>query len=236
MKFLVLGCGSIGRRHIRNLVYLGERDIVAVDPVAERLAAVAAEHQVATAKTLRDGLRTKPDVALICTPTAGHVADSIAVASAGCHLFIEKPVGHSLEGREQLLRLIEKGRGEDCCPVIASGDLYWTRSENQADVVVIPMAGGEPRIAAEGGFLPHWSPDGRHVAFTHGTWRVADWALNLDGWVVDLDSQATAVSAPKPFVVGYGEDMSPAWSPDGRWIAYHSHRSADPVPFYSAQR
>jgi Tol biopolymer transport system component len=36
-------------------------------------------------------------------------------------------------------------------------------------------------------------------------------------------------------VVGFHEDFTPAWSPDGSWIAYHSHRSVDAAVSYAAE-
>ncbi|HWW82269.1 MAG TPA: hypothetical protein VNZ26_01635, partial [Vicinamibacterales bacterium] len=44
-----------------------------------------------------------------------------------------------------------------------------------------------------------------------------------------------AVTSPaKSWIAGYGEDMGPVWSPDGHWVAYHSHRSSTPVPLYES--
>jgi len=66
-----------------------------------------------------------------------------------------------------------------------------------------------------------------------GGWRRADWALNLDSAVVSVNAQGEAVSRPTVIVEGYHEDFPAAWSPDGLWIAYHSHRSKVPVAEYN---
>lgn len=99
-------------------------------------------------------------------------------------------------------------------------------------VVVIPSSGGEARAVVDGAELPYWSPDGNQIAFTHGGWRLADWALNLDAGVVGMDLQARRTSKMNPIITGYHEDFTPAWSPDGKWMAYHSHRSRTPVSSY----
>jgi len=76
---------------------------------------------------------------------------------------------------------------------------------------------------------PAWSPDGRSLAFSSN--RSSDPDANYDAhiWVVAADNtdkgaHLTQVS-PNP-----GPDSSPAWSPDGKWIAYVTE--LDPHLFY----
>lgn len=124
--------------------------------------------------------------------------------------------------------------GDDFYPVIAGEFLYWTHNDFTDEIVVVPTAGGEARVVVTGAQIPSWSPDGKVLAYTLGGWRIADWALNLDAAAVSLDDAARATSPPRPLVTGYHEDFTPAWSPDGRWLAYHSHRAATPVPGYAS--
>ena len=101
MKFLIAGLGSIGRRHFRNLRALGENDIFlyrthhATLPDDE-LAGVPVDTD------LRAALAHKPDAVIISNPTALHLDVAIPAAEAGCHLFLEKPISHSLEGVDKL--------------------------------------------------------------------------------------------------------------------------------------
>jgi len=120
-------------------------------------------------------------------------------------------------------------------PVVVNGFLYWTQNGIDESVVLVPAAGGRPRPAVSHAQLPYWSRDGKQLAFTYGGWRLADWALNLDAAVIDVDSQGRPVSKMTPMVAGYHEDFTPNWSPDGRWLAYHSHRSATSVPSYGSE-
>ena len=107
MKFLLVGFGSIGRRHMRNLLALGEQDIVVLRsgkstlPVDE-LDGFAVEYGMEKA------LAHHPDAAIIANPTALHLQAAIPAARAGCHLLLEKPISHSLEGLDELRSALQQ--------------------------------------------------------------------------------------------------------------------------------
>jgi predicted dehydrogenase len=103
---LVVGCGSIGQRHIANLLALGGGPVVACEPDAARRDAVARAHGVEGVASLEDGLERRPRAARICTPPATHVSLATTAAAAGCHLFIEKPISHQLDGVADLRRIV----------------------------------------------------------------------------------------------------------------------------------
>lgn len=109
---LIAGLGSVGRRHLQNLRALGYSNFLLYRshkgalPDAE--AAEVDEWPVFT--DLAEALRRGPDVAVICNPTALHVPVAIAAAEAGCHLFIEKPLSHTLSGCAELQALVRQNR------------------------------------------------------------------------------------------------------------------------------
>lgn len=102
-RFLVLGCGSIGRRHIRNLRHLGADDVLAFDPEEGRLAAVRQEYGVQPCASLEEAYGRHPHAAVICAPTSLHLPLAREALTHGCHIFLEKPLSHTLEGVDELL-------------------------------------------------------------------------------------------------------------------------------------
>jgi Tol biopolymer transport system component len=132
-------------------------------------------------------------------------------------------------------RVVVDSPGQDLTsPQVINNNLYWTRTVVHDSIVTLPIAGGGATEILSGAELPMWSPDRKRISYTFGGWRLVDWALNLDDGVVSVDENARRISEPSVIVSGYHEDFPPSWSPDGKWIAYHSHRSQKPVPEYSS--
>ena len=108
-RFVVIGCGSIGKRHICNLINLGVKDILAFDTCKDRCLAVKDQYGVKIVHRLEEAWEHHPEVALITVPTNLHVPLALQAAEHGCHLFIEKPLSDRLDGRiDQLLKVVEQ--------------------------------------------------------------------------------------------------------------------------------
>ncbi len=93
VSVLLVGAGSIGKRHARVLTALGVKDIRACDPKPDQLKGLVAEspnvHPVASFEA---GLAERPDSVFVLTPPKMHVDMSIAALEAGCAVFCEKPL------------------------------------------------------------------------------------------------------------------------------------------------
>ncbi|RJQ32479.1 gfo/Idh/MocA family oxidoreductase [Candidatus Parcubacteria bacterium] len=117
MKFLICGLGSIGKRHLENLEKLGVKceDILIYrtgkgtknfgDKV---LSEHGGKHPVFY--SIDDALKEKPTAAIITNPTSLHIPMAITAAQAGCHIFLEKPISHSLEKVDDLKKITERKR------------------------------------------------------------------------------------------------------------------------------
>ncbi len=108
VRFLVVGCGSIGKRHIRNLIAVGAERIIAVDTRADRRHEVKSKFGIETFDLLDAVWGRKPEVALITAPTSLHIPLALQTAEHGCHLFVEKPLSAELAGVNQLLEVVRQ--------------------------------------------------------------------------------------------------------------------------------
>jgi dipeptidyl aminopeptidase/acylaminoacyl peptidase len=81
---------------------------------------------------------------------------------------------------------------------------------------------------------PAWSPDGKLIAFTSNRSEPdPDATYNKDIWTVAADNSDKGAH-PTQITTNPGDDSSPAWSPDGKWITYSTQ--LDPKLFQYATK
>ncbi len=111
MDILVVGTGSIGRRHIGNLISIGQRDITAVDKDPKSLDEVKKYYNDIRTINTKEVVSFKDyDAVFICTHPDSHLALLKKAIDGGCHCFMEKPFALTAEGIEPLLK---KAKGKN---------------------------------------------------------------------------------------------------------------------------
>lgn len=107
LKILIVGFGSVGRRHFRNLLAMGYSNFLFYR-IHKGTLPDWENSDWPSFNDLGEVLANNPHIAIISNPTALHLSSAIPAAQAGCHLFIEKPISHSLEGCTELKTLTEQ--------------------------------------------------------------------------------------------------------------------------------
>lgn len=159
MMVAVLGLGSIGQRHARNLLQLGAA-VVGFDPDEERTNA-AASVGVKVSSSRQDAL-TCAEAAVVASPSGQHLDDLASALEHGCHVFVEKPFAHTVAGIPELLRRAEQLG----LTVFAGLNLRYRPSVQAARKAIAEGLVGEPiwaRLCAAS-YLPDWRPATDHRA------------------------------------------------------------------------
>lgn len=100
MKILMIGLGSIGQRHLRNIrkIYGDECEIIAYrtkrsqktfsdDMKIRKNINLEKEYKIKAFEDLDAALKDRPEIAFITNITSKHIETAISAAKAGCHLF-----------------------------------------------------------------------------------------------------------------------------------------------------
>ncbi len=156
MKFLIAGLGSIGRRHFRNLIALGEKDVILLRTRKATLPNdELASYPVET--DLTEALQKhKPDAIIVANPTSMHLDIAIPAAEAGCHILLEKPVSHSLERLDILQKAAEKSGSK----ILVGFQFRYHPTLNKArELIQSNVLGKILTVHAHWGeYLPQWHP------------------------------------------------------------------------------
>lgn len=102
MKVCFFGLGSIGKRHLRLLKNLGNFEYFAFKRYKSE------EKGVKSIYSWDEFDKAAPDVAFITNPTEYHIKTAWFCAHRSIPFFLEKPIGHNLNGMGTLLREVEK--------------------------------------------------------------------------------------------------------------------------------
>ncbi len=155
MKFLIAGLGSIGRRHLHNLIALGEEDIVLYR--SHRSSLPDEELKDFPVETdFEAALAHRPQAVIISNPTALHLEVAIPAALAGCHILMEKPVSHSLEHIDILVNAVDKSGSR----ILIGYQFRFHPGLQQIKKLLDEGAIGRPYSAHAhwGEYLPGWHP------------------------------------------------------------------------------
>ena len=103
LKILVVGFGSIGKRHVDNLLLINNIEILVVSSQDYKSTKLCKFF-----KNINDALKEKPQAAIITNNTNEHIKTAIKLAKLKIDIFIEKPLSNSLHGIELLSKISRK--------------------------------------------------------------------------------------------------------------------------------
>lgn len=104
----VVGVGHLGQHHARHLASLPGISLSGVFDTDESRCKVIAEKHQTTAFTALSEIIEASDGICVVTPTQTHTEVAAECIRGGKHVFIEKPITHSIEEADELLRLAEQ--------------------------------------------------------------------------------------------------------------------------------
>lgn len=158
-RIAILGCGSIGMRHAKNLrnILGDELDLLACDRSETRMRAMVDEHG-ATAWDPMSNHLLPIDCILICTPPNTHQMFMQRAVDIGSHMFVEKPLAMSLTS--ELVTVLGEAEAKGLQVMVGyqlrfNPGILTLKKTMSTEIVGKPVA-----IMAEFGYsLPKWHPD-----------------------------------------------------------------------------
>ena len=153
-RVLIVGLGSIGKRHLRLARQFLPHAEIAV--LRHKVDLIIPEGVDYIFSTMVEALTFAPTLAVIASPANFHLAAAIPLAEAGVHLLIEKPLSATSEGVKDLIGVCKKTN-----VVLAVGyNLRYLQSLKKfKSMVDDQVIGSIWSVRSEvGQYLPSWRP------------------------------------------------------------------------------
>jgi predicted dehydrogenase len=157
MKILVVGYGSIGQRHVRNLQLLVPDAQITVWRQHAKPISQAESDTLKFVYCLEDALAFAPDCALVCNPSPFHIETGIFLAEKNIHLFIEKPISNKLDGIDTLITMCQHRHLK---LMVGYNFRFYPPLQIMRQAILDGKIGRILSVRAETGqYLPDWRPN-----------------------------------------------------------------------------
>ena len=156
MKILLIGLGSIGKRHLQNIIELGYTDINIVSS-KDRLPEAFSRYKQYS--SLDEALKTNVyKAAIVCVPTAYHLKYLQQLIQAKIpSVYLEKPVSHTYDNVQEIVRLST----ENNTHIVVGFDMHYDVGLQKANELLSRNTIGKliSVNAQVGQYLPDWRPE-----------------------------------------------------------------------------
>ena len=110
MKILIVGCGSIGVRHLSNCARYGR--VAGLEKCPNTASVVRKKTGKPIFQNQKEAQAWGPDVVVIATPTHLHLSSAYPWIGKARKVLMEKPLSHSTAGLKKFLGLVSKNKTE----------------------------------------------------------------------------------------------------------------------------
>lgn len=154
-RVLIVGLGSIGKRHLRLARELLPSADIRV--LRHTYTDVIPEYANGCFFELEQALDYAPDIAVVANPATYHIQIALAFANRGVHLLIEKPLSATIEGVQQLLEICNVKK----IVLLTGYNLrYLSSLQRFRDLIMADTIGNVLSVRCEiGQYLPSWRTD-----------------------------------------------------------------------------
>jgi len=158
LKSLVVGYGSIGSRHVENLLSIPNMEVI-ICTKRKNIKKIGNKCQVFN--TLKDALKQNPDFAIIANVSNLHIPTAIKIAKKGVDIFIEKPLSDSTKGIKELQEIVYKKK---LITMMGCNLRFHKSIQKIKELVENNEIGRVISVHAENGsYLPDWHPNENYL-------------------------------------------------------------------------
>lgn len=104
-KILIVGYGSVGKRHVNNLISIPNTEIIVC---TKQKNLKFSNKKIKTYNSLNESLKEKPDIGFVTNETSKHISVAIDLAKQRLDLFLEKPLSNSMINVKVLTKTVKK--------------------------------------------------------------------------------------------------------------------------------